>query len=405
MAKNIVICCDGTGNEIGETLSNVLKLYRCVPRDAGQRVFYDPGVGTLSSSDSWAEIRQSLRLVFGLATGWGLDDNILEPYQFLVEHWQKGDRIFLFGFSRGAYTVRALAGMIYLVGLLSPEQRNLSGPALVAYKRASSQNSLRHGWRVRQVLRTRRVPIHFLGAWDTVSSVIVPRPDRLYLPSFQKLPYTRSNPGVRAFRHALSIDERRRMFRLNRWVAPSRFNPDPFGKTDLGHSTKQVWFAGTHSDVGGGWPEPRSGLSRLALRWMIDEAVAEGLRVDARAMAQLIPAPRQPDRSGGGAEDRSLAEPVNASMIGLWPVLEYLPKCLRFREWPFRRGFARLYLPRGEPRPIPPDADLHPSVVARMQSDPGYRPENLAHRVDDPKPSAPAPQVPDPQDSAPDGPD
>ncbi|SDF97348.1 DUF2235 domain-containing protein [Alloyangia pacifica] len=398
MPKNIVICCDGTGNEIKENLSNVLKLYRCLKRDEEQLVFYDPGIGTLSSSDAWARFKQRAKVIFGLATGWGLDQNIREPYDFLVEHWEDGDRIFLFGFSRGAYTVRALAGMIYLVGLLEPSQKNLSGHALVAYKRASSENSLSYGWRVRRILNSRRVPIHFVGAWDTVSSVIVPRADRMYIPSLQRLPYTRTNQGVRSFRHAMAIDERRRMFRLNKWIPPELCNPNPFDTQDLGHSTKQVWFAGSHSDVGGGWPEPRSGLSKFPLRWMIDEAVAEGLKVSTRMVNHLIPKdpPKDPDDYVPAKADA----PLNDSMIGFWPVLEYLPKRAKYREWPWRRIFAGVYLPRSEPRPIATDAEIHASVTDRKALVPDYRPENLERRVDrDPPPPPPddANPKPDPE--------
>ena len=112
--KNIVICCDGTGNEISENISNVLKLYRCLRKTPKttphQVVFYDPGVGTLARPDPWRKAWQDTIAVLGLATGYGLDDNVLAAYEFLVRNYEDGDDIFLFGFSRGAYTVRALAG-------------------------------------------------------------------------------------------------------------------------------------------------------------------------------------------------------------------------------------------------------------------------------------------------------
>ena len=113
--KNIVICCDGTGNEISENISNVLKLYR-VLRKSGktepqQVVFYDPGVGTLARPDPWRKLLQNAVTVLGLATGYGLDNNVLTAYDFLINHYQEGDDIFLFGFSRGAYAIRVLAGL------------------------------------------------------------------------------------------------------------------------------------------------------------------------------------------------------------------------------------------------------------------------------------------------------
>ena len=141
--RNLVVCCDGTGNQVSGNLSNVLKLFRLATRNEKQRVFYDPGVGTIGNENAWRRFGQDAKAVFDLATGAGLDDNILTAYRFLVETYQAGDRIFLFGFSRGAYTVRALAGFIHMVGLLRPDQLNICDYALTAYKRASETSDLR----------------------------------------------------------------------------------------------------------------------------------------------------------------------------------------------------------------------------------------------------------------------
>ena len=108
MPKNIVICCDGTGNQVNANLSNVLKLYRILRKDADQLVFYDPGIGTLSSNDAWSHVKNEAKVIFGLLTGYGLDQNILDAYGFLVDHYIEGDQVYLFGFSRGAYTVRVI---------------------------------------------------------------------------------------------------------------------------------------------------------------------------------------------------------------------------------------------------------------------------------------------------------
>jgi uncharacterized protein (DUF2235 family) len=129
--KNIIICCDGTGNEISENISNVLKLYRCLRKTGKttprQMVFYDPGVGTLARPNPWIKWRQDAFAIFGLATGYGLDDNVLNSYDFIVDNYEEGDEIYLFGFSRGAYTVRVLAGLIHKVGLIARQQVNLAG--------------------------------------------------------------------------------------------------------------------------------------------------------------------------------------------------------------------------------------------------------------------------------------
>src|ERR1700753_1641501 len=142
--KNIAICCDGTGNEISENISNVLKLYRCLRKTdkttPHQVVFYDPGVGTLARPDPWQKVKQDFIALLGLSTGYGLDSKVLQSYLFLVRNYQDGDQIYLFGFSRGAYTVRVLAGLIHKVGLLSPEQINRAGSGLTAYKQLAGDN-------------------------------------------------------------------------------------------------------------------------------------------------------------------------------------------------------------------------------------------------------------------------
>ena len=210
-SRNIVICCDGTGNEISENISNVLKLYRCLRKtdktEPRQLVFYDPGVGTLARPNPWRKLAQDFTAILGLATGYGLDDKVLASYAFLVQNYREGDQIYLFGFSRGAYTVRVLAGLIHKIGLIAPEQANLAGVGLTSYKQFSSDNqpSLArraegaHRWRrapragcpsnkddqaaqFARILSTRWPTIRFVGVWDTVASVIVPRPDRLYWP-------------------------------------------------------------------------------------------------------------------------------------------------------------------------------------------------------------------------------
>ena len=143
--RNIIICCDGTGNEISENISNVLKLYRCLRKtektQPRQLVYYDPGVGTLARPDPWHKLKQDFNAILGLATGYGLDDNVLAAYSFLVHTYQAGDQIYLFGFSRGAYTVRVLAGLIHKIGLITPEQVNLAGSGLIAYKQFSSDEA------------------------------------------------------------------------------------------------------------------------------------------------------------------------------------------------------------------------------------------------------------------------
>ena len=234
MSKNIVICCDGTGNQVEGNLSNVLKLFRIVHKNERQRVYYNPGIGTIGSDDPWTRLTQNAKGVFELATGYGLDAEILGAYRFLAEHYQKDDRVFLFGFSRGAYTVRALAGFIHMIGLLPPDQLNIANYGLSTYKKVGEQADFQLAWHFGQVTGAQPITIDFIGVWDTVASMIVPRWDRgIPIPTLQTLPYTRTNSSVKVFRHAKAIDERRRMFRLNRWKDPQNVIANPFDKSPL----------------------------------------------------------------------------------------------------------------------------------------------------------------------------
>src|SRR5215467_7747517 len=125
MSKNIVICCDGTGNEFGKSKSNVIKLYKTLACDASQIGYYHPGVGTMGSRNALSGIGRVWTKVMGLAFGYGLSDNIADAYQFLMRNFEPGDNVYVFGFSRGAYTARALCGMLHAVGLLTQGNEGL----------------------------------------------------------------------------------------------------------------------------------------------------------------------------------------------------------------------------------------------------------------------------------------
>ena len=406
--RNLVVCCDGTGNEIGENISNVLKLYRVLRKtdktSPRQIVFYDPGVGTLARPNPWTKFKQDTVAVFGLMTGYGLDDNVLRAYEFLINNYQDGDDMFLFGFSRGAHTVRILAGLIHKIGLLAPEQRNLADAALTAYKQASSL-LLDEGRRAdiapvptdgeeerqdppasrddpasqfARIVSSRWPIIKFVGVWDTVASIIVPRPDRPLSFSIQNLAFTRSNPSVRVFRQAAAIDERRRMFRLEPWVEPQIFTRNRFSATTNPEpqDALQVWFAGVHADIGGGYPERESGLSKFPLLWMIQEATKCGLMVSTQTANHLV---RGVQRQGSPfryvAPD--IMQAPHRSLTGAWHALEWIPKADQYKEWKLRRSRYGCYIPAGEPRAIPEGAHIHESVLVRMKAVPAYSPINL----------------------------
>jgi uncharacterized protein (DUF2235 family) len=417
--RNIVICCDGTGNEISQNISNVLKLYRCLRKtektDPRQIVYYDPGVGTLARPDPWHKFKQDFNAILGLATGYGLDDNVLAAYDFLVQHYQHGDQIYLFGFSRGAYTVRVLAGLIHKIGLITPEQVNLAGSGLIAYKQFSSdeapklrarfksaieiaaaestlpQMAFDNAAQFARITSSRWPTIRFVGVWDTVASVIVPRADRFYLPSLEELAFTLVNPSVQTFRQAISIDERRCMFRLKKWDDPQTFKPVRFNDVHAApQDILQVWFAGVHADIGGGYPEKESGLSKYPLLWMIGEAVKSGLGVNQATVNQLAwGIPRKGSPYSYVAPD--VGGDLHVSLSGAWWLLEYLPKRATYREWPERQVHAGWYIPDGEPRLIPDGAAIHESVLQRMDALPAYRPVNLPKQFEKfPMPVKPA---------------
>jgi uncharacterized protein (DUF2235 family) len=386
MPKNIVICCDGTGNEIGTNISNVLKLFRLLDKSEQQRVYYHAGVGTVGLQNPWGRFKQEARGVLGLATGAGLDEDLLGCYRFLCESYHDGDRVFLFGFSRGAYTVRVLAAFVHVMGLLPPDQIDLAASAFSSYKKASSDSArsgqtpddsqLKEAWHFRQIAGGRLIPIEFIGVWDTVASVIVPRQDN-FLFDMQTLRFTRTNNSVRKFRQAIAIDERRRMFRLNRWTDPQKYRSDPFDPASAtDQDIRQVWFAGVHGDIGGGYPEPESGLSKFPLLWMIEQARAAGLHMDQAMIGHLVQGLPRPGSNHVYVAPDVMGQ-LHVSLTVPWQILEWLPKRTKWKEWPQRKSFLGWYLPMAEPRPIPEGAIIHHSVIERMAKDPSYRPINM----------------------------
>ena len=206
--KNIVICCDGTSNEFGDHNSNVVKLYQLLRRNGtDQLAYYDPGVGTISSYQSLTRLGRKFKSLLGLGFGLGLTKDIQDAYWFLMQNYDPGDRIFLFGFSRGAYTVRAIAAMLHKCGLLYDDNVNLLPEATRIFKtfgNAEIAKSFKETF-------SRSCDVHFLGLWDTVTSV-----GRIWDPA--RLPCTSANSSVAIVRHAISIDERRAFFRQNLWI-------------------------------------------------------------------------------------------------------------------------------------------------------------------------------------------
>lgn len=360
MAKNIVICCDGTGNEFGDHNSNVVKLYSTLIIDGLRQVgYYHPGVGTMGAPNAPNKIAAAWSVVTGLAFGAGLLANVGDAYRYLMNIYEDGDNVYLFGFSRGAYTVRALAGVLHMYGLLCPGNDGLIRYITRMYaQRTRKAEGMTETFNVANGFKStfcRPCPLHFVGVWDTVSSV-----GWIWDPL--KLPYTGRNPEMANGRHAVSIDERRCYFRNNLWG-------DPFP----GQSIKQVWFAGVHSDVGGSYAPADSGLSQITLEWMLCEAVPLGLLVDPSKANQVLareplttipPPPPIPPNP---------AAKINVSLKGAWWILEFLPHSY----YDFVTKKVKWGIPLGARRVIPPDSVFHETVVEKVKVDPDYKPPNL----------------------------
>jgi uncharacterized protein (DUF2235 family) len=291
-ARNLVLCLDGTSNEPEADVTNVARLFDMAIKDEDQLVYYDPGVGTMGARSATTAVGQALTRFAGLVAGYGVRDNIVDAYQWLMANYRRGDRIYVFGFSRGAYTALALAGMLRTVGLLSKGADNLAPYAIKLYARNTSRSVSAAQddtyWSTRgefgrkfgnpEFERFAR-NITFLGLWDTVKSVGWLNARARFEQAHW--PFTRNVKNVAAGRLAIAIDENRRPFPSYRF--------DPRQVAERPEDLKEVWFAGVHSDVGGQYEDHR--LSDIALGWIADEAVAAGLRIDADRYQHLVGAP------------------------------------------------------------------------------------------------------------------
>lgn len=276
--RNLVVCCDGTGNvwraSGGQT--NVVRLVQALhPDPARQLVFYDPGVGTaagLGADSGGLGWKDRLRRAAGLAWGHGVWTNVAQAYGFLVEHHRPGDRIFLFGFSRGAFTVRAVGGLIHLCGLMERGHENLVPALMQTYRMPDSDRRREAGASYKQHFARPGVDVWFTGVWDTVESVGIT--------SILLGAHITSNrevkPTYRHVRHAVALDERRAPYLPRLYDVPPRL--------EAGQSVEQVHFAGAHCDVGGSYAE--DGLANAAWHWMVREANALGLLVQPQAFAR-----------------------------------------------------------------------------------------------------------------------
>lgn len=329
--KRIVICADGTWNRPEKDIekdfpTNVLKLARAIKpkdKDDSQQVFYDWGIG--SHHDQ----------VIGGATGRGLHKNIMDNYRYIVQNYSPNDEIYLFGFSRGSYTVRCLCGLINNVGILKRNHASLIQQAFDHYKKSGPAHAP-SGEKSVEFRKSFSYPsrkIKFVGVWDTVGAMGIPISFLGLFEDKDEFYDTKIGSNIEFARHAMAIDEHREDF------DPTIWEPSP--RVDI----RQVWFIGAHTDVGGSYKPDSNGklLSDLPLFWLLDESSKIGLKFEPHVIDAIT------------LDDSHIAT---------------LHKS--------RRSFYRINKPfyrkiehgKGE-------VFIHPSVQARWNADQKYRPKNL----------------------------
>ncbi len=265
--KRLIVCMDGTWNSPEKRhVTNVVRTARAIrPVDSQgvpQLVFYDWGVG----SERGTKLR-------GGALGAGLDKNIQDAYRFIVHNYSRGDQIYLFGFSRGAYSARSTAGLIRNAGILKKLHAQRIPQAYKLYRNRLKPDA----WQAKDFRRrySRDVQITFVGVWDTVGALGIPSRILKAITRNRRYKFhdTKLSGIIKHACHAVAINEKRVDFKPTLWEGPAK----------SGQTVDQVWFAGVHGDVGGGYP--RKGLSDLTLAWMWERAAhaepgGRGLAID-----------------------------------------------------------------------------------------------------------------------------
>jgi len=328
MGKRIVFCADGTWDDTGKN-TNVYKIFKALTTSADQVPYYDDGVG----SDGLP-----IEKLLGGAFGTGLSQKIKDGYTKIAQVYEQGDELFLFGFSRGAFTARSLAGMISDCGLPTANFTDaIVDTAFQAYRNKDQRAALLAG--ISKTCNLYDAKLSMVGVWDTVGSLGIPA----IFGGVSALLYgfldTNLHPDVLHAYHALALDERRCEFPATLWTSPAP-----------GQTLEQVWFTGVHCDVGGSYPDDPDGtaLSDLTLAWMMSKASALGL--------EFAPA-------------------VHATYALLMDAKYALDT--KHESWSPLWAFPKR-------RPIAADSVLSNSVSVRCEHDDSYRPGNLTFAGNDP---------------------
>ncbi|MEO6278092.1 DUF2235 domain-containing protein [Roseateles sp.] len=290
--RQLVLLCDGTNNNLSGRHSDthvvlMAELLRLFP-DPNRLVYYDPGVGNpgqLPATTVTDKFRRVRDRIDGLAFGRGVFDNISEGYRFLMANWQPGDQIFVFGFSRGAFTARSIAGLVNAFGIIDSNQDTLVSSLVATYFSSPSPTRQAITEQAARLFGQGGTPaqwpeVHFVGVWDTVASV--------GLPPFGLKITAKPTLALKRFRHvrqALALDEQRAQF------LPRAYQQDdgdyPMANEQQG-DVKQCWFRGSHCDIGGGNHYPYSELSRAPFAWLVAQAIGCGLSLPANAQHPVL---------------------------------------------------------------------------------------------------------------------
>lgn len=359
MAKRLIVCCDGTWNFADQpSRTNVTKVALAVcPQDGDteQRVYYHSGVGTRR--------RERLR---GGAFGAGLSRNVLDAYRFLVDNYEPGDELYLFGFSRGAFTARSLSGLVRNSGILRRECVDRVKEAWALYRSRTEKPTGTASTLFRRTY-AHETEIRFIGVWDTVGALGIPVSGPRWLAAGVNLVNRRwafhdttLSSWVKGAFHALAIDEQRAPFR------PTLWHQQP-GTAD--QVLEQVWFTGVHCDIGGGYDE--TALSDIALLWMVARAKEYGLKFDDTTLSAAGPLVAAPAES---LEFRVVPDAMGELHDS-------------------RTGLYRLVRPVSRPVGEARDKDGHPdgkeylstTAKQRYESSASYRPPGLSRYLDRPE--------------------
>ncbi|KAF8215017.1 hypothetical protein K438DRAFT_1800618 [Mycena galopus ATCC 62051] len=323
-ARNLVLCFDGTSEQYDGYNTNPVKLFALLKKDQEQLCYYQSGIGTYVTPGMISPVLDWGAKVLDEAFAIFLSDHVRDGYRFLMDNYRAGDKICIFGFSRGSYTARALAGMLHKVGLLPQGNQEQVPFAYNMYQKTSAAGlQLAAGYK--QTF-CQDVQVEFLGVWDTVASVgVIMR---------RTLPYTGVNSSVKIFRHAVSLDEHRSRF------VPYLLEPKPTPGAKAGGEcptdSLEVWFSGCHTDIGGGSDanDVSRSLSDITFRWMVRQIMTStcGIQFDLaaleRAAIPLIPqssvtmSPEELD-----VDDADSSKPLHDDLAGVsvWGLLEILP--------------------------------------------------------------------------------